>query len=267
MGGGGQAAGGRERAIAHAAGVHGAKPQIRVGCCGWNYKHWRGIFYPRELGPGEWFGFYARRFDTVEINNTFYKLPEAQVFDGWRQQAPTGFLYAVKASRFLTHMKKLKDAAEPLANILGRARQLGRHLGPVLYQLPPGWRCNEERLAEFLALLPDDLRHVLEFRERSWYAPGILRMLAQRSVSLCVHDMPDSATGPMALGPAAYVRFHGAGGKYTGSYTEAELRPWAEWLAEQHGSGREVYAYFNNDIGGYAIGDALRLREMLARLV
>lgn len=245
--------------------MHGAKPQIRVGCCGWNYKHWRGIFYPRELGPAEWFQFYARRFDTVEINNTFYKLPDEQVFAGWREQAPDGFLYAVKASRFLTHMKKLKDPAEPLARILGRARLLQRHLGPVLYQLPPGWRCNEERLAEFVALLPGDLTHVVEFREPSWYAPAVLTMLAQGGISLCVHDMPDSAIGQVAIGRAAYVRFHGPGGKYTGSYSQEALRPWAEWLAQESRAGRDVYAYFNNDIGGHAIGDALRLRELLAK--
>lgn len=244
-----------------------ARPQIRVGCCGWNYRHWQGVFYPRELGPAEWFGFYARSFDTVEVNNTFYVLPEPQVFDAWEQEAPEGFVYAIKASRFLTHMKKLIAPEEPLARILGRARRLGDHLGPVLYQLPPRWRCNHERMRAFLSLLPADLTHVFEFRDPSWYEGSLLRMLAEHGACLCAHDMPGSASGPRAIGKVAYVRFHGAGGRYSGSYSEAALRPWAEWLAAQHREGREVYAYFNNDIGGHAVGDALRLRAMLARLV
>jgi uncharacterized protein YecE (DUF72 family) len=128
--------------------------QVRIGTSGWIYKHWRGVFYPERLPAREWFAFYARSFDTVEINNTFYRLPSPAAFAAWHDQAPPGFVYAVKASRYLTHMKKLKDPADALERILGRARLLGPYLGPVLYQLPPHWRCDLDRLREFLAALP-----------------------------------------------------------------------------------------------------------------
>lgn len=247
--------------VGHIVGV----PRIHIGCSGWNYRHWRGLFYPTELRVAQWFEFYARRFDTVEINNTFYRLPEPPVFTAWRAQAPAGFVYAVKASRYLTHMKKLKDPGEPLARILGRAALLGAHLGPVLYQLPPGWRVDVARLAEFLRLLPPAISHVLEFREPSWYADEVLALMHERAVGLCVHDMPGSAIARAAIGAAVYVRFHGPTGHYSGSYDAAALQPWAEWIAEVHRQGRDVYVYFNNDIGGHAITDAERLRGLLAR--
>jgi uncharacterized protein YecE (DUF72 family) len=142
---------------------------LRIGTSGWNYRHWRGVFYPPDLPVKKWFAFYQRFFDTVEINNTFYRLPAARVFEEWRRQAPTGFIYAVKASRFLTQRKKLKDPEQPLENILGRARHLGSRLGPILYQLPGRWHCNVQRLRDFFACLPGDLEHVFEFRDPSWY--------------------------------------------------------------------------------------------------
>lgn len=243
--------------------MHSGMAALRIGCSGWNYRHWRGTFYPSALPPARWFEHYARHFDTVEVNNTFYQLPDEDVFDAWDRQAPAGFVYAIKASRFLTHMKKLKDPAEPVARILGRARRLGAHLGPVLYQLPPGWKCNAPRLRALLELLPRDLTHVLEFRDPSWYTDDALAALAEHGAGLCVHDMPGSAPQRLALGKAVYVRFHGVNGTYAGAYPEAALRAWAAWLAEQRAAGRDVYAYFNNDIGTHAVRDAARLRAML----
>ena len=241
-----------------------ATAAVHVGCSGWIYAHWRGLFYPRDLKSAQWFEYYARHFDTVEINNTFYRLPEASVFAAWREQAPAGFIYAVKASRYLTHMKKLKDPAEPLARLLDRAVFLQDHLGPILYQLPPGWRADAARLDAFLGQLPKDRRHVLEFRDESWYAAEILALVRSHGASLCVHDMPGRAPERVALGPIVYVRFHGPTGLYSGSYDADALRPWAEWLADQRDAGRDTYVYFNNDIGGHAVRDAARLREMLA---
>ena len=148
---------------------------IRIGCSGWQYKHWRGDFYPAELPQSRWFAHYALTFDTVEINNSFYRLPEAETFDKWREQAPRAFLYAVKASRFLTHMKKLKDPEEPIERFFDRASHLGRHLGPVLYQLPPNWTLNLERFEHFLQALPRRYDHVIEFREPSWYDDRVFR--------------------------------------------------------------------------------------------
>jgi uncharacterized protein YecE (DUF72 family) len=238
-------------------------PVARVGCSGWQYKHWRGDFYPAELPTARWFDYYAGRFDTVEINNTFYRLPEAATFERWAARAPSGFLFAVKASRFLTHMKKLKDPEEPLARLFDHMRPLRRHLGPVLYQLPPGWKLDLERLEHFLQVLPKRVRHVLEFRDPSWYADSASRLLERYGVARCLHDMKGSAAGQERVGPFVYVRFHGATGTYSGGYPAGRLERWAEWLTEQRRAGCEISAYFNNDVGGHAPRDAVTLRRFL----
>jgi uncharacterized protein YecE (DUF72 family) len=243
-----------------------ARRQTRIGCSGWQYKHWRGDFYASELQTRRWFEHYASIFDTVEINNSFYRLPEESTFAAWGERAPARFLFAVKASRFLTHMKKLKDPEEPVERFFSRARALGRHLGPVLYQLPPGWKLDLPRLEHFLQVLPGDVRHVIEFREPTWYADAVLDLLERHRVAMCLHDMPGSATGRQRVGPFVYVRFHGASGRYDGSYPADRLEPWAEWLHEQRTAGADVFAYFNNDVGGHAPRDALTLRRVLERL-
>jgi uncharacterized protein YecE (DUF72 family) len=238
-------------------------PCAWVGCSGWQYKHWRGDFYPLDVPQTRWFDYYAARFDTVEINNTFYRLPEQSTFAAWAARAPSGFLFAIKASRFLTHMKKLKDPEEPIERLFSRMRPLRKHLGPVLYQLPPGWKLDRERLEHFLQALPRGVRHVLEFRDPSWYTDDVKALLARHGASLCLHDMHGSATGRERIGPIVYVRFHGASGHYSGRYPDDRLRGWAEWLNEQRAAGADVYAYFNNDVGGHAPRDAVRLRQFV----
>ncbi len=235
----------------------------RIGCSGWEYKHWRGDFYPTSIPRTQWFRHYAQIFDTVEINNTFYRLPERSTFVAWAERAPRGFLYSVKASRFLTHMKKLKDPEEPLERLFSRMTALDGHLGPVLYQLPPGWKLDHARLEHFLQLLPQGFRHVMEFRDPSWYSDDVMRMLERYGVALCLHDMRGSATGRQRVGPFVYVRFHGASGTYSGSYSDARLCDWATWLAAQRRGGAAVYAYFNNDVGGHAPRNALTLRRLM----
>ena len=238
---------------------------FHVGCSGWQYRHWRGHLYPADLPIARWFDHYASVFDTVEINNSFYRLPEADTFEAWRTRAPAGFLFAVKASRFLTHMKKLKDPEGPISRFFERAARLGRKLGPVLYQLPPRWPKNLPRLEEFLAALPRGRRHVLEFRERSWYSEDVLAALERARVALCLHDMPGSEWFERPVGPFVYVRFHGSGAKYGGRYPDHTLERWAERLAREVSRQRDVYAYFNNDWGGHAPRDAIRLREAVSR--
>ena len=242
-------------------------PTARIGCSGWQYRHWRGDFYPHELPLRRWLEFYAGRFDTVEINNTFYRLPEAAAFKEWRRRAPRGFQYAVKASRFLTHMKKLKDPEAPLHRFLSRAKSLGPTFGPVLFQLPPHWPVNLERLGIFLDALPLGRRYTIEFRDPSWYADEVLALLIAHRVALCLHDMPGSASSRLATSSFVYVRFHGSHGshKYAGTYSDDVLEGWADWLAAKLNAGVEVYAYFNNDVGGHAPRDAVRLREMIRR--
>jgi uncharacterized protein YecE (DUF72 family) len=238
---------------------------VRIGTSGWNYKHWRGVFYPPGLPVARWFDFYARYFDTVEINNTFYRLPPAETFDAWRTQAPPGFLYAVKASRFLTHMKKLKDPEEPVERLMTRACHLECTLGPILYQLPPHWGCDLSRLRDFLAVLPRGFTHVMEFRDPSWYTAAVRELLVETGTSFCIHDMRGSVSPPWVTGPAVYLRFHGPTElKYAGYYGPELLRPWAGRVEEYACQGRSVYAYFNNDNEGYAVRDAMTLREMVA---
>ena len=236
---------------------------VRVGCSGWQHTHWRGDFYPESLPQARWFEHYASVFDTVEINNSFYRLPESATFAGWAARAPMRFLFAVKASRFLTHMKKLKEPEEPVERFFSRARSLRRHLGPVLYQLPPGFKLDRPRLEHFLHVLPRNIRHVLEFRDPSWYTGQVYELLERYRVALCVHDMPGSATGRSKVGPFVYIRFHGASGRYNGSYPADRLASWAEWIDEQTASGVDVFAYFNNDAGGHAPRNALTLRGLV----
>jgi uncharacterized protein YecE (DUF72 family) len=242
-----------------------APPTIRIGCSGWVYPHWRGRFYPEKLAAKNWFAFYAEHFDTVEINNSFYRLPKAETFDAWRTQAPAGFRYAVKANRFLTQAKKLKDCEEPLDRMMTPFRHLQPALGPILYQLPPRFRLNLDRLERFLNLIPKDVTNVFEFRDPSWYVDAVIAALDRHGAGFCAHDMVGLESPRVATGQAAYVRLHGGEGKYWGRYADDRLLDWADWSREQVRQGRDVWIYFNNDIDAHAIDDALTLKAMVAQ--
>jgi uncharacterized protein YecE (DUF72 family) len=243
----------------------------RIGCSGWHYKSWRGIVYPDTLPPSAWLRAYTRRFRTVEVNNSFYRLPAHETFAGWRKQVPRGFVFSVKASRFLTHIKRLRDADEPVTRLLSHARFLGPTLGPILYQVPPRWFPDRDRLETFLAALPERpvprspqrLRHVLEMRDPRGYETWVIDLLRKYDVSLCVHDMPGSESPVVAVGPIVYVRLHGYGVKYGGTYPHEILEQWAIWLRRALASGHDAYVYFNNDINGHAVHDAERLRALV----
>ncbi len=240
-----------------------SQPRAWIGTSGWVYQDWRGRFYPGDLRQSQWFAYYARHFDTVEINNSFYRLPGEDVFDAWAGQAPPGFLYAVKANRYLTHVRRLIDPADPLERFLSRARRLGPSLGPVLYQLPPRWRPNLPRLAEFGALLPRDLLSVFEFRDPSWFAPEVYEILRTQGHSFCIFDMPNLPCPLEITAPAVYVRFHGSGTLYGGSYEDGVLRVWADRIRAWVASGHDVYVYFNNDMLAVAVRNAITLKEMV----
>jgi uncharacterized protein YecE (DUF72 family) len=252
------------------------RPEIRIGCSGWNYQHWRGPVYPPDVPIRLWFDHYAHSFDTVEVNNTFYKLPEPSTFASWRERAPNGFLYAIKASRFLTHLKRLRDPEEPVTRLFEHARELGEHFGPILYQLPGNFHCDLGRLDEFLAILPRTLgeiggtpkhlalQHAIEFRHPSWYGLGTYRILEKRSTALCLHDRAGSAILEPFVGPFTYVRFHGPGGRYFGRYDRRRLEWWAAQLADRRRMGVNVFAYFNNDPEGMAVINARELKVMLS---
>ena len=237
---------------------------LRVGCSGWQYRHWAGDLYPPGLPQSRWFDHYARTFDTVEINNSFYRLPPRTTFARWRERSPARFVFAVKASRYLTHRRRLNEPHEPLRRLWDAAGGLESKLGPVLYQLPPRWRRDLDRLSAFLAALPPGRQHTVEFRDPSWYAEETFDLMERHGVALCLHDMSGSASPLRFIGPFVYVRFHGAGARYGGRYPDDALARWAERLGEQRAQGRAVYAYFNNDVGGHAPRDAVRLRELIA---
>ena len=246
----------------------------RIGCSGWNYKSWRGRFYPQELAVSQWLAYYASRFNTVEVNNTFYRLPEPSTFESWGRQTPRAFLMAVKASRFLTHMKRLRDPVEPVERLFSRASALGARLGPVLYQLPASFRIDLERLDAFLRALPTRvgpskrrLQHVFEFRHPSWYVGETYQLLEEHGVAMCLHDKADAVIDSPFVGPFAYVRFHGTSGRYHGSYSQRALRNWAARLVEQWCAHSTVYAYFNNDPDAVATENALTLASFVQRFI
>jgi uncharacterized protein YecE (DUF72 family) len=243
--------------------------EVRVGCSGWVYKDWKGVVYPAELRQRDWFSYYATQFDTVELNNTFYRLPTEAAAEQWGAQAPPRFVYAVKLGQFGSHRMKLRDAARWLPNHLDRVRRLGPALGPNLVQLPPRWKRNATRLDEFLSVAPKDLRWAVELRDPSWLHDDIYSVLERHDAALCIHDLlPDH---PWKLTATwTYVRFHGPRATkepYHGRYGARRLaRPAARmqgWLE----SGVDVYAYFNNDYEGHAVQDARWLRERLERKV
>jgi uncharacterized protein YecE (DUF72 family) len=237
--------------------------ELRIGCSGWVYKDWKGPFYPPEVKDKDRLAYYATRFDTAEINASFYRLPSEGMVAGWAERAPEGFVFAWKVSRFITHNKKLKDAAEAVELVFGRMAPLADHYGPALIQLPPQLRRNDERLASFLALLPKGRRHTVEFRHESWYDATVFQILAEHDAALCISDH-HSAPSPWEVTASwVYVRGHGPGGRYFGRYTDEELATWAERIAAWRAQGRDVYVYFDNDIKSAAPFDA----EVLKRLV
>jgi uncharacterized protein YecE (DUF72 family) len=238
--------------------------RVFIGTSGWNYNHWRTIFYPEDLSAREWFNYYSKSFDTVEINNTFYNLPDASVFKNWKRQAPNDFIYAVKTNRYITHMKKLKKCETALTRFFSRTRYLGENLGPILYQLPPYWKCDVRRLEEFLKKLPKDKTHVFEFRDDSWLTKEVFKILELYNVSFCVHDIPYVKCPEIAIGNVGYLRLHGVQAIYQGGYPIRTLKKWADWIITQSKT-RDVYVYFNNDAEGHAVEDAVKLKKFFAK--
>jgi uncharacterized protein YecE (DUF72 family) len=236
---------------------------VHIGTSGWHYRHWLGSFYPAGTAPSGWFQVYARRFHTVELNNPFYHLPSPGVFEGWAKAAPPGFLFAVKASRYITHNKKLKDAGESFSLFFDHARHLGKKLGPILFQLPPHWGFDGGRLEEFLSLLPKHARYVFEFRNPDWLRAEAYAVLEKHRAAFCIHDMPGSQTPDQVTSDWVYVRFHGAGAKYGGNYSDAALKVWAGKIKGWSKTGKEVFCYFNNDSGGWAPRNASTLASLL----
>jgi len=237
-----------------------SRPQgtFRIGTSGYHYEHWKGLFYPEDLSHAHWFSHYAKHFDTVEINNTFYHLPPASVFDGWRNQAPAGFCYALKFSRYGSHIMRLKKPRSTIGKFLTCAKRLGELLGPILVQLPPKWKVNPERLATFLQAAPKDFRWTVEFRDPSWLCKEVYEILKKHRAALCIHDMIEDHPR-LLTSNWTYLRFHGD--RYAGSYSAQKLSAETRWIKQQLGDGNDVFAYFNNDAQGYAVQNAADLRR------
>jgi uncharacterized protein YecE (DUF72 family) len=238
---------------------------VRVGCSGWNYPHWRERVYPRGVPQRRWLEHYATLFDTVEVNATFYRLPTEAAVRGWVEQAPPGFLFAVKASRYLTHIRRLRDLEAGIRRFYERIEPLAQSpkLGPVLWQLPPTFKRDDERLAAALDALPKG-RHAFEFREPSWYVDDIYALLREHGAALVI---PDSARYPfrelVLTADWTFVRLHQGSRGRRGNYSERELEEWAKRIAGWRAGGADVYAFFNNDWEGFAVRNGLMLRELL----
>jgi len=243
------------------------RAQVRIGTSGWHYKHWVGTVYPERLPSSKMLEFYYQRYDTVEINNSFYRLPNVSTFECWRESTPANFLFAVKASRFITHNKKLNDPQNALENFLPRAEALGEKLGPILFQLPPQWKLNLERLEEFLTVLPRYHRYTFEFREPSWHCEKTYELLRRFNAAYCIHEIAGFHTPIELTADWTYIRLHGPGGKYQGSYEAEVLRAWAERIRGWSDSLKGIYVYFDNDQAGYAAHNALELNRLVRQMM
>jgi uncharacterized protein YecE (DUF72 family) len=240
---------------------------FHIGTSGWSYDHWEGVLYPPELAPEHRLAHYAERLASVEIDSSFYRLPSEETVVRWRDAVPPGFIFAVKASRFITHMKKLNDPAQTLPPLIERVDRLGDRLGPVLFQLPPRWHRNVDRLGEFLAALDDTRRWVFELRDRSWIDDAVLALLEAHNAAFCIYDLNEFLTPLAVTADFVYVRLHGPDGAYRGSYSDAALTHWAEHIACWLDRKLDVYCYFDNDQAGHAVRNALDLqRRVAARL-
>jgi uncharacterized protein YecE (DUF72 family) len=239
--------------------------EIRIGCSGWNYAHWRERVYPKGLPQKRWLEHYAQLFDTVELNTTFYRLPNVSAVEGWVVQTPPGFVFAVKASRYLTHIRRLTDLEGGIRRFYERIEPLRRSpkLGPVLWQLPPTFKRNDERLTSALEALPEG-RHCFEFREPSWYAEEIYALLRAHGAALVIPDSPKYPFRVLELtADWTFVRFHHGSRGRRGNYSDRELEERAEWIAGWRDRGVDVYAYFNNDWEGFAVKNGLHLKDLL----
>ncbi len=238
---------------------------VHIGTSGWHYRDWEDVFYPKGTRTGEYLPYYAKHLYTTEINNTFYQLPGEKTLRKWHDTTPDNFIFSVKASRYITHIKRLQNADKPLNTFLERAKLLGERLGPVLFQLPPGMDYNPERLEAFLKVLPPGYRYVFEFRHPEWFREDIMYLLAKQGAAFCIYDLDGRESPKTVTAPHVYIRLHGPDGPYQGNYSEPAIRDWAEAVLNWAEQGREVFCYFDNDECGYGVYNAMRLQELVSQ--
>lgn len=239
---------------------------VVLGTSGWHYAHWRPQFYPASMGPAHWLEYFSERFAAVEVNNAFYRLPERTTFEHWRDTVPADFTVAVKASRYLTHVKRLKDPAEPVARLMDRVIGLGPRLGPILLQLPPNLKADSEQLDETLAAFKGAVRVAVEPRHPSWFTKDVRAVLERRGSALCLADGGPVEIPMWRTTDWTYVRFHGGRGRPPSCYMRRELEAWIERWAQQWGDSEDTYCFFNNDVHGCALRDARWFAEACERI-
>jgi len=237
---------------------------VHIGTSGWHYQHWKSKFYPPEVQAAGMLRAYTLHFDSVEINNSFYRLPTPEAVKDWVKQTPKNFVFAVKASRYITHNRKLNCPEDTLVKFLDVARGFGKKLGPILFQLPPGWNVNVDRLAEFLEALPSRYRYAFEFRNQSWHTPNVVRLLTKFNVAFCIFELNGFQSAANVTANFVYVRLHGPGSAYQGDYPALSLGRWARNIEAWNYEGRDVFFYFDNDQAGYAPKNAMALRRLVA---
>jgi uncharacterized protein YecE (DUF72 family) len=236
---------------------------VHIGTSGWHYKHWLGPFYPAAERPERMLSYYFQQFDTVEINNSFYRLPTPAALGSWREQTPADFRFAVKGSRFITHMKKLKDPAAALANFLPRVEILGEKLGPIVFQLPPRWQSNPGRLEAFLHELPQKHDYAFELRNATWHNDTVYELLRRHNAAFCIYELAGFHSPFEVTADFTYVRLHGPDGPYQGSYSTERLTAWARQIWRWQRALTAIYVYFDNDQSGYAAHNALELKRLV----
>jgi uncharacterized protein YecE (DUF72 family) len=240
--------------------------KILIGTSGWTYNGWRGPFYPKKLPKKDWLRWYGKRLPTTEINGSFYRTPSLEAVQSWQEQTPQDFVFAWKASKFITHWKRLgPNSVNSIELMETRLRRLGPKVGPVLFQLPPHFRVDRDRIASFIRLLPRTYRYAFEFRDRGWYEDSILEILRDHDISLCLSDHHDAPAPWTVTARHVYVRGHGPTGRYRDRYADAVLKQWARHILRWKRQGRDVHVYFDNDQKSAAPHDALRLSELVGQ--
>ena len=243
--------------------MSGGSGNLYIGTSGWHYPHWREILYPAGMGTDQWLAHYAGRFASVEVNSTFYRFPDPGAVATWADRTPATFRFSVKAPRGITHFKKLKNCSQPLAEFFAHLAPLGERLGPVLFQLPPRWRCNPARLAAFLEDLPVEFRYAFEFRDPSWETEQIWDLLERFGVAFCICDLGGRSSPRVTTTEYVYIRLHGPGQPYADNYSPTILQGWVSAIRGWLRNGKDVYCYFDNDASGYAVKNASQLQRLL----
>ncbi|MFA5038794.1 MAG: DUF72 domain-containing protein [Candidatus Omnitrophota bacterium] len=236
-----------------------------IGTSGWHYLHWKELFYPKDIPPRGFLEFYARYFESAEINNTFYRLPEKETLLAWKKTVPRNFTFSVKASRYITHTKKLNDPKKTVPLFLKRTEELGEKLGVIIFQLPPHWQRDLERLIGLLKTLPRQHRYAFEFRDPSWFKPDVLRALEDHRAAFCIYELNGTLSPKAVTSDYVYIRLHGPKAAYQGRYSPAALRLWSQEIQAWNQQGKDVFCYFDNDERAYAVKNAQALKNLLSQ--